>query len=237
MTWEIGFLFLLIGVIVKLSDLQEMMRVQGVEVQKTKLRHLPRPVRGVSGIRLNLAPDSSLLGRSLREIRFREKFGAVMVAIRRDEELLHERLADTALRQTDKILAVGTRPQLEELGSNPAFEVQKVGLSAGQQLQEHLFLIRIPEGSPLAGTSVGSSRIGELVGVTVGGIIRGNQTRLAVPPAELIQEGDRLLVAGEPSQILSLLELGEVELDSEAKVPVLESVGVMEAMIAPRSDG
>ena len=221
----------------RLSDLQELFRVQGVEVQKVSAGQLPRPTKGVSGLRARLASGSSLLGRSLRELRFRERFGVVVVGIQRGGHIRRAQLAQEVLQEGDEILALGTRPQLEDIASHPDFEVGEVGLSAVQQLQEHLFLIRIPEKSPLQGTSMGDSRIGELAGVTVGGIIRGGETRLAVSPDEVIREGDRLLVAGEPSRIVNLLALGEVHLDSEVAEPALESkdVGVVEAAVAPRS--
>jgi di/tricarboxylate transporter len=76
------------------------------------------------------------------------------------------------------------------------------------------------------------------VGITVAGIVRGGKTELAVSPEELIQAGDRLLIAGEPSQVIKLLEVGEVHLDTEVSEPEIESedVGVVEATIAPRSE-
>ena len=221
----------------RLSDLEKLLAVQGVEVQKANTSELPRPARGVSAIRAQLTSDSSLLGQSLRDLRFRERFGIVVVGIEREGKILRDRLAQEILQEGDQLLALGTRPQLEEIASHHDFFVREMGLSAVQQLQEHLFLIRIPHESPLVGSSLGSSRIGELVGLTVGGIIRDKQTRLAVSPDEIIQAGDRLLIAGEPSRIVSLLELGEIQLDSEAAEPVLESgdVGFVEVVLAPRS--
>ena len=221
----------------QLSDLRELFRVQGVEVQKTTAGELPRLSHGVSGIRARLADKSPLSGRSLRELNFRERFGVIVVGIQRSSTMIRDQLAEVTLHEGDEILALGTRPQLEEIASHPEFVVRKVGLSAIQQLQEYLFVIRIPEQSPLEGATVGSSRIGELVGLTVGGIIREGETRLAVSPDEKIQAGDRLLVAGEPTRILSLLEMGEVQLDVDVDEMTLESddVGVVEATVAPRS--
>ncbi|MDA2934901.1 SLC13 family permease [Acidobacteria bacterium AH-259-D05] len=221
----------------RFSDLHELLRIQGVEVQKTGAGELPRLTKGVSGIRARLASGSPLLGRSLRELRFRERYGVVVVGIERGPEILEEDLAQEILREGDEILALGTRAQLEELASHPDFVVAQMGLSAVHQLQEHLFLIRIREGSPLAGSTVAASRIGELAGVTVGGIIRGGETRLAISPDQIIRVGDRLLVAGEPLRIISLLELGKVHLDSQVTEATLESddVGIVEAALAPRS--
>jgi di/tricarboxylate transporter len=84
---------------------------------------------------------------------------------------------------------------------------------------------------------VGAGRIGELVGLTLGGIIREGETRLAVSHDEVIRAGDRFLVAGEPERVVNLLQLGEVRLDTDVVEPTIESdeVGVVEATVAPRS--
>jgi di/tricarboxylate transporter len=221
----------------RLSELQELLRVQGVEIQKITASELPRFRKGVSGIRARLASESALVGKSLRELRFRERFGVVVVGIEREGRILRDQLAEVILQEEDQILALGTQTQLQEMSSNGDFEVQEVGLSAVQGLQEYLFLIRVSGGSPLEGVSLGSSRIGELVGLTVGGIIREGQTQLAVSAEETIRVGDQLLVAGEPDRISRLLELGEVQLDSKVLEPSLESdnVGIVEATLAPRS--
>ena len=221
----------------RLSDLEELLRVRGVEVRKARPGELPQPVGGVTALRAQLASHSTLLGQSLRDLRFRERFGMVVVGIERQGSILRNRLAGEILQEDDQILALGTRLQLEEIASHSDFIVREIGLSAVQQLQEHWFLIDIPKESPLVGSSLGSSRMGELVDVTVGGIIRDKQTRLAVSPQEVIRAGDRLLVTAEPSRIVRLLELGEIQLDSEAAEPLLESgnVGFVEIVLAPRS--
>jgi di/tricarboxylate transporter len=212
-------------------------RVRGVEVETPNVGELPRPGRDVSGVRLRLAPSSLLAGKSLRDLSFRQRYGIVVVGIQRGDEVIRGHLGSIPLEQDDRLIGLGTRDQLDALSKNPEFQVREVGLSAVRQLQEHVFLIRVPEGSPLIGATVGSGRIGELVGLTVGGIIREGQTRLAVSGDEVIRAGDRFLVAGEPSGIVNLLEMGEVDVDADAGETALESdeIGVVEATIAPRS--
>ena len=221
----------------RFSDLQELTRAAGVEVLPTRVDEIRQYARGVNGIRVTLPKGSTLLGKSLRELHFRERYGVIVVGILREQEVIRGFLGNEILQEEDEILALGTRTQIKELARNPDFIVRKVGLTAVKQLQEHLFLVRVTEGSPLAGTTMGSSRIGEIVGLTVGGIIREGEIHLAVSPDEVIREGDRLVVSGEPSRILSLLELGEVHLDPEVSEPTIESdeVGIIEASIAPRS--
>ena len=221
----------------QLQDLQELLRVQGVQIEEAQIGDLPRPTRNRTGVRVRMAEDSSLLGRTLREVRFREKFGLTVVGIQSGGEISRERLAQRPLRAGDELLALGDRSQLKGLRRQRDLQVDRVGLAAVQPLQESLFLIRVPADSSLVGATLKSSRIGELVGLTIGGIIRGGETKLAVSPSEPIRANDRFLVAGEPSRIRSLLPWGQVELDSEVRKEQLESeeVGIVEAALAPRS--
>jgi di/tricarboxylate transporter len=220
------------------NEVRELLRLQGLEVESTQIGQLPAPRRGVGGVRARLLPDSRLAGRDLRELRFRDRFGVVVVGIRRGEELLRDYLAETDLQEGDVLLALGTRSQLEEFSAQPDFDVEEMGLSAVEELEDQLCWILIPEDSPLAGTSIGASRLGELVGLTVAGLVREDRTHLAVQPDEVIQAGDRLLIAGDPSGLVTLFELGDVELEAEeASGAPFESteVGMVEAAVAPRS--
>jgi len=221
----------------KREDVEELLRVQGVEVERIERAEVPQPATGVSGVRIRLVEGSPLAGRTLRELHFRDRFGLTVLAVRRGEELIRHNLAEVVVREGDRLLALGTRDQVDRLAAQPDFEVREVGMSAVQQLQEDLFLIRIPEGSPLAEQTVGDSRLGELAGLTVAGIVREGTTRLGVAPDEVLHVGDRLLVTGEPSRVIRLLELGEIRLDREVAETELESeeVGLAEAVVAPRS--
>jgi di/tricarboxylate transporter len=110
-------------------------------------------------------------------------------------------------------------------------------MGAVRELVGDLHLLRIPPGSELAGSTIRDSRLGELVGLTVAGLIRGDETRLAISPEDVLEAGDRLLIAGEPTRLRTLDELGEVLLEPEAETAPLESeeVGMVEAVLAPRS--
>jgi len=221
----------------RLADLQELVRVRGVDVESTRFAELPRPTRGVSGIRMTLTPDSAIVGHSLKDLFFRQQFGVVVVAIKREDRMLRGHLARTVLEAGDELFALGTRKELEGIARMPDFDVQVVGLSAVKQLDDDVFLIRIPKESPLVGTTIGAGRMGELIGLTVAGIIREGETLLAVSRDEVIRAGDRFLVAGAPAGIVDLLAMGDVQLDSEMPEPAIESdeVGVVEATMAPRS--
>lgn len=112
-----------------------------------------------------------------------------------------------------------------------------MGLGPIRDLISELYLLRIPANSSLVGTSIGGSRLGELVGLTVAGLIREDETHLAVSPNEILQADDQLLIGGDPQRLVTLVELGEVSLEAAIEEKQLESeeVGMVEAALAPRS--
>jgi di/tricarboxylate transporter len=220
-----------------LEDMQELVRLKGVTVHKTRFEDLPAPGEGVAGVRLRITTGSTLIGATLASSRFRERFGVVVVGVQRGDELLDGAIGTHELQGGDLLLALGTKGQIDELKQKDEFEVHGVGLSAVKQLQERLFSVQVTKGSPLIGTTVGSSRFAQTAGVTIGGLIRGSETLLAVSPDEVIREDDRLLVNGEPSRIIEFIELGDVELKLDIEEPVIETdeVGIVEVALSPRS--
>ena len=220
----------------RLSDLQQILKVQGTEIKKARISQLPRPTRGFSAIRVQVGDDSTFRRRSLKQLDFRGQYGAIVMAIKRGSELLRDRLGEEILAAGDELVLIGAREALDQLGSRPGLIVLETGLTTLRQLQQHLFLIRVHPASPLAGATLGASRIGELIGLTVGGIVREGETRPAVSPDEVIRGGDNLLVAGESDRIASLLELGDIQFDSEVDASELgsEDVALVEASLAPR---
>jgi di/tricarboxylate transporter len=62
-----------------------------------------------------LAPRSSMVGRSLRSMRFRDRYGFTVLAIRRQGELITERLRDVYMQFGDDLLLLGQRARLPDL--------------------------------------------------------------------------------------------------------------------------
>lgn len=218
-------------------DLRQLLGVHGISVQETDPEHLEQASGLVRGAILRLRNGSGLVGRTLAELRFRDRFGVLVVGIRREGQPVIQKLAHVALQQEDRILVLGSREQLAALPEQKAFEVIGTEVSASELLQQRLFQVRVGADSNLVGLSVGGSRIGELSGLTVVGIWRQGAALLAVSVDEVIQAEDELLIAGEASQVIDLLRLGNLELESRSAREELESdqVSVTEAIIAPRS--
>ena len=227
----------------RLDDIQELFRVRGVAIQGASAEDLP-PLGGeILGVRLPVTAYSLLTGRTLRELHFRERHGAVVVGIEREGRLLQENLGDTVLHEGDHILAFGPQDVIARLAAGVQDGAKTVAASELLQFKDlqkyaaRFFLVGIPENSPLVGLSLGKSHLGQLVGLTVTGLVREGQTLLGLAPQEVFRPADQLLVGGDPAGILSVLDLGEISLDSRIEADDLESedIGIVEATVAPRS--
>ncbi len=97
----------------------------------------------------------------------------------------------------------------ETAGHQPDFRSQ-------YRLQEHLFQIRIPEGSALVGKTMAKSRLGAALGLTVVGITRSGVTLLAPPITEVIQSDDLLIVEGSQDQIQEMNHWGQLLTETDA---------------------
>jgi len=76
-----------------------------------------------------IAPHSALEGKSLRQMRFRDRFGATALAIRHHGAVLHEKTEDVKLHAGDTLLLEVRRNDLAALQEHPAFLIaSEVGL-------------------------------------------------------------------------------------------------------------
>jgi len=219
------------------SKVQEFLGMEPLDVRRMAVESVPGLSPGVDGIRFRVASGGTIAGNTLRELAFRNRFGVVVLAIEHRGQLFSEHLVEQTLRVGDEVLAVGRSEDLERFAAEPGSEVVGRGLAALADLQERLSVIRVPDGSELIGATIQGSRLGDVVGLTVAGIVRGGQTLLAISPEETIHEGDGLLVAADPTVVQSLGGAAEVEFGAVVGQELLESdeTAMVEVAVAPRS--
>jgi len=80
-----------------------------------------------------LSPHTTLVGQTLRQLHFREKYGLSVLAIWREGQAYHADLRDMALRFGDAMLLYGPRQKLGVLGREPDFLV----LTEAAQVVQH----------------------------------------------------------------------------------------------------
>lgn len=72
-------------------------------------------------VQVIVAPGSELIGRTLREIDFRRRYGAVVLGLWRQAGWLAQGLGDTRLREGDVLVIQGDDESLERLAADPGF--------------------------------------------------------------------------------------------------------------------
>ncbi len=76
-----------------------------------------------------IAPNTAVVGKSLKQLQFRTTFGATALAIRHSGQVLHEKLGKTKLKAGDTLLIEARRDRLPQLKEHPAFViVSEIGL-------------------------------------------------------------------------------------------------------------
>jgi len=185
---------------------------------------------------------SELVGRTLLQLDFRRRFGAVVLALRRGETVRRTQLEQIPLAAGDRLLLHCTAPclaRIEEVGDFGATAVLTPEQARDRfRLDERFLTFRVTDRSLLVGQTLAGSRIGDAAGLSVMGIIRDGQTNLIPDPDEVFQADDILLIKAHPDDLAVLRGLQKLEIQLDD--PPLESlesdrVGLLEVVLAPRS--
>jgi di/tricarboxylate transporter len=92
----------------------------------------------VALVEVVLSPHTTLVGKTLRQLHFREKYDLNVLSIWREGQAYHTDLRDLTLRFGDALLLYGPREKLMVLGSEPDF------LVLAEEVQEPLRLKKAP---------------------------------------------------------------------------------------------
>lgn len=107
-------------------------------------------------------------------------------------------------------------------------------------LEERLFEVRVLEGSPLEGKSIGETRFRQALHLTILGIIRNGRAKLTPDAAEMLRSGDILFVKGRSEEVARLESAHGLELEVGAQVTIQDletaDTGVVEVVLAPHSN-
>jgi len=90
-----------------------------------------------------LSPHTTLVGKTLREIHFRAKYGLSVLAIWREGRAFRSNLAEMALRFGDALLLHGNREKINLLGSDPDFLVLTEGAQEAPRTNKALLAVLI----------------------------------------------------------------------------------------------
>lgn len=115
-----------------------------------------------------LMPDSRLIGRTLRSMNFRERFGLQVLGINRNGRTMNERLATTKLRIGDQLLLQGAMETIASLGSDDSFRILSAHVEKPVNTQKALISVTIFVGMMLlAATKLVAFPVAVLIGTAL----------------------------------------------------------------------
>jgi CPA2 family monovalent cation:H+ antiporter-2 len=150
-------------------------------------------------VEVELPGDSAHAGRSLAELKLRERFGCTIVGIERQGWPITNPGGEACLYPHDKLLVLGA-PQALEGAIN---YLRLAGAGAGPAAFPDLALetVVVPEGSPAAGRTLRELDWIRRFGIQVAAIGRAGMQKVAPTGWDRIESGDELLVLGTHEQI------------------------------------
>ena len=153
-----------------------------------------------------LPPYLDFLGKTLKEINFRQRYGLNIIAIVRGDTRLNIPNGNERLFPYDKIVIVGTDEELERARASYRSEKQEHQVKAENTSSDFLSIEQyaIEPASPWDGQTISQSRIKEMGNCLIIGIERDGQAIMNPPANTRLQANDILWLAGERKQILAL---------------------------------
>ncbi len=194
-------------------------------------------------IEVTVEETSPLVAELLHFSEFRERYGANVLAIRRDKLVRRVNLANVPLRAGDVLLLQASPDTVEELERSPEFlncrEVEEEELSDIYRLQERIFVVRVPRESQLAGDTLMRNRLGDAFDFRLLALFREGELKIMPEPDQSLKGGDLLLIQGREEDLDVLRGLQELEIQRGAQpnLNAFESdrLSLLEATLDPRS--
>lgn len=152
--------------------------------------------------------ESSIVGRSLKEINFRQKYGINIVFIIRGERQINIPRGEERLYLFDKIIIVGTDEELDLFQEIIQKQDKEYRDQLAQSFNNNIKIeqFNIEPDSPLIGRSIQQSDIRDKNACLILGIERDGKSMMNPPSQTVFKENDNVWVAGEYRQIVQLSE-------------------------------
>ena len=191
-------------------------------------------------LEVGIKPDADIIGQSLAECNFRNRYGVNVLAIWRGNQAVRSKLQNVILEPGDTLLIQAPRKNVIAMHRKPEFDITGYDSAEAYKLHERLHLIGVPAGSNLDGKSLAQSKLADAFDLSVLGVVRDGQTNLVPDPHAALQAGDKLLVEGKLQDVDMMrgLQALHYDDDNEPNLAALESeqVGLVEAVLAPHSE-
>jgi di/tricarboxylate transporter len=226
----------------KLERMDEIRSLRELDIQKEASGKTLLFKEGTGVREVQLKRGSAFEGRSIGEIGIRNLYGLNVLAMRRGDTITWSGLKDILLERSDILLVHGAVRKIDALGETNEFEKLEIPgenqLDEMYRLDDMLFVVRVPENSPLLDKYLSETRLDDALDMRVLCVTREDVSFLPEPETRLLAR-DRLLLEGKRDDYMTLGGLEELEIDQGTlpEMSKLESarVGLIEAILSPRT--
>ncbi len=146
---------------------------------------------------VELGTESSLLGKSLRELSFKENWGVTIAAVIRGERRLFAPAGDFVLWPHDRLVCFGSEEELLDLHRKLEKDQKEHRWSDNSVPKYRLSSFEVDEFDIYHGKSIRDSRLREERKILVVGVERGNDRILGPSSAFVLNAGDLIWVISE----------------------------------------
>jgi di/tricarboxylate transporter len=192
---------------------------------------------------ITVAETSQLVSELVRDAAFRNRFNVTVVGLMRGDQYRLTNLAYVPLRKGERILVQGEVEAIAALEKFSDFTEVEVltpeRLEKQYQVDERMFVVRLPKGSDLAGSTMGKSRLADVFDFRVIAIFRDSVLTVMPKSDEDLLGGDLILIEGQPSDLDVLRGLQELEIETGVASNLgtfdSERLTLMDATLDPRT--
>lgn len=186
---------------------------------------------------------SPLVGTTLADSDLRQKLQVHVLGLNRGDSGYTQDLRLHRLQVGDRLMLQGGCLAIKEVeGSGYLDQLHMLSLeevNATTGLRAQLLPVRVPAGSVLTDRTLVESRLGNAFGLTVVGIIRGDELVFMPSPQDKVVAGDLLMLQGSPRDLEVLEGLEDLQLNRlpPSLVAELESqeIAATEVLLSPRT--
>ncbi|MGD8971031.1 MAG: SLC13 family permease [Desulfobacterales bacterium] len=194
-------------------------------------------------VECRLTSGSQFCGQTLLTLDFRNQFGAIVLALRRDDSVKRVDLQHIPLQADDVLLIMGRKENLQNLEDrNKTDHFQTLtpeDIGEVYSLHTRLLAMRVPKDSVLAGKTLKESRLGAAMGIRILSIKRKSGRSVIPEPSEILQSEDHLIVEARREDIMILEGLRGLQVDRrfEPRIEKLTAgdTGLVEAILSPQT--
>ncbi|MBM37945.1 MAG: SLC13 family permease [Woeseia sp.] len=186
---------------------------------------------------------SPIVSELIRHAGFRTRFDVAVVGIMRKDGYRLTNLSYVPIKAGDEILVQGEIDAISQLEKFPDFE--KINIYSADQLEkpyqidERMFVVRVPEKSDLAEETLNKSRLADVFDFRVLAVFRNGELKVMPRGDEILYGRDLLLIEGQQSDLDVLRGMQELDIDTKVSInqtsKETERLTLMDATLDPRS--